>query len=123
MLGKLVQWDLVISGFSLYQGKKTKKYKEGWDQQNYFCYKRVLLYPTSLLRGSTVAVHKIHFNLLFASFHLCAGDLQRISELEPKLAATAEFYAMYIECKLTLAKRYEKMQLYIYNRYRLKNLM
>ena len=37
-------WDhenyLVISGFSLYQGKKTKKY--GWDQQNYqgFCYIR-----------------------------------------------------------------------------------
>ena len=39
--------DLVISGFSLYQGTKTKKYKE-LGPANLPCYKRVLLYPTSL---------------------------------------------------------------------------
>ena len=40
-------WDhenyLVISGFSLYQGKKTKKYKE-LGPAKLPCYKRVLLY-------------------------------------------------------------------------------
>ena len=59
ILGQSIQWNLiitevlgtmknylVISGFSLYQVKKTKKYKE-WDQQNYlvirgFCYIRPL---------------------------------------------------------------------------------
>ncbi|XP_071501854.1 integrator complex subunit 4-like [Diadema antillarum] len=35
---------------------------------------------------------------------LTIRDLQRISELEPRLTATAEFYSMYIECQLTLAK-------------------
>ena len=44
-------WDhenyLVISGFSLYQGKETKKYKE-LGPAKLPCYKRVLLYPTSL---------------------------------------------------------------------------
>ena len=44
-------WDhenyLVISGFSLYQGKKTKNYKE-LGPAKLPCYKRVLLYPTSL---------------------------------------------------------------------------
>ena len=43
-------WDhenyLVISGFSLYQGKKTKKYKE-LGPAKLPCYNRVLLYPTS----------------------------------------------------------------------------
>ena len=56
----MVQWNLfitrshrdhenylVISGFSLYQGKKTKKYKE-LGPAKLPCYKRVLLYPTSL---------------------------------------------------------------------------
>ena len=38
---------LVISGFSLYQGQKTKKYKE-LGPAKLPCYKRVLLYPTSL---------------------------------------------------------------------------
>ena len=38
---------LVISRFSLYQGKKTKNYKE-LGPANLPCYKRVLLYPTSL---------------------------------------------------------------------------
>ena len=44
-------WDhenyLVISGFSLYQDKKTKKYKE-LGPAKWPCYKRVLLYPTYL---------------------------------------------------------------------------
>ena len=44
-------WDhenyLVISGFSLYQGKKIKKYKE-LGPAILPCYKRDLLYPTSL---------------------------------------------------------------------------
>ena len=44
-------WDhenyLVISGFSLYQGKKTKKYKL-LGPAKLPCYKRVMLYPTSL---------------------------------------------------------------------------
>ena len=44
-------WDhenyLVISGFSLYQGTKTKKYKE-LGPAKLPCYKRVLLYPTYL---------------------------------------------------------------------------
>ena len=43
-------WDhkncLVISGFSLYQGKK-QKYKE-LGPAKLPCYKRILLYPTSL---------------------------------------------------------------------------
>ena len=38
----------VILGFSLYQGKKTKKYKE-LGPVKLPCYKRDLLYPTSLL--------------------------------------------------------------------------
>ena len=38
---------LVTSGFSLYQGKKTKKYKE-LGPAKLPCYNRVLLYPTSL---------------------------------------------------------------------------
>ena len=38
---------LVISGFSLYQGKKTMKYKE-LGPGKLPCYKRVLLYLTSL---------------------------------------------------------------------------
>ena len=50
----MVQWNLVIthgnflviSGFS-YQGKKTKKYNE-LGPAKLPCYKRVLLYPTSL---------------------------------------------------------------------------
>ena len=37
---------LVITGFSLYQGKNTKKYKE-LGPAKLPCYKRVLLYPTS----------------------------------------------------------------------------
>ena len=44
-------WDhenyLVITGFSLYQGKKTKEYKE-LGPFKLPCYKRVMLYPTSL---------------------------------------------------------------------------
>ena len=40
-------WFLIISGFSLYQGKKTKKYKE-LGPAKLPCYKRVLLYPASL---------------------------------------------------------------------------
>ena len=38
---------LAISGFLLYQGKKTKNYKE-LGPAKLPCYKRVLLYPTSL---------------------------------------------------------------------------
>ena len=53
----LVPWELpsvVTSGFSLYQWAKTKKYKE-LGPAKLPCYKRVLLYLTSLYkRGSTV---------------------------------------------------------------------
>ncbi|XP_041482405.1 integrator complex subunit 4-like [Lytechinus variegatus] len=35
---------------------------------------------------------------------LTVQDLQRISELEPKITATAQLYSMYIDCQLTLAK-------------------
>ena len=38
---------LVISGFLLYQGKRTKKYTE-LGPAKLPCYNRVLLYPTSL---------------------------------------------------------------------------
>ena len=36
-----------MKGFSLYQGQKTEKYKE-LGPAKLPCYKRVLLYPTSL---------------------------------------------------------------------------
>ena len=46
----LGSWDhencLVISGFSLYQGKKNKYKEQG--PAKLPCYKRILLYPTSL---------------------------------------------------------------------------
>ena len=46
MIQSLQVTYLVISGFSLYQGKNTKKYKE-LGPAKISCKNRVLLYPTS----------------------------------------------------------------------------
>ena len=46
-LGTMKITLVVISGYLLYQGKKTKKYKE-LGPAKLPCYKMVLLYPTSL---------------------------------------------------------------------------
>ena len=44
-----VQWNLFISGFSLYQDKKTKKYKE-LAPAKLPCYKRILFCSDLVMR-------------------------------------------------------------------------